>query len=112
MAEISREALLQLAARGYKEEVKRVVSLLGEQYKLECVHEASEQDSFDIEKLKDVRRKVSGGIRFLCDLSAKNNTKPLLPGIANMSEAEISNCCFGFAETMYKVSKRESYEIG
>jgi hypothetical protein len=42
--------------------------------------------------------------------AAKKNTKTFLSGMENMSENEIVDCIFAFAETLYKADKKRSLD--
>jgi hypothetical protein len=109
MAEISREALLQLAERGHAVAVKEFASLASEFYEFKCVNEESADP-----KVKTVLRNMGcdayDKVLDLNRLAKSENTKPVLPGAEYMREDKAMDCCFEFAETMYKISKLESYD--
>jgi hypothetical protein len=111
MAEISREALRQLAARGYLKEIEELTSKLADYYGHKCICEALEQkDKGTDEKTQSIENKAYKKLLYVCELSRRVNTKPILPGITGMLPDEALDCCFEFAEQMYRISKEESYK--
>jgi hypothetical protein len=110
MTEISREALGQLRAMGYKEETDELSRALGRYFMCKCEHEAlKEKSESDNTKLQNAERDAYNALLDICDLSRKSNTKPVLHGADNMSKNRGLGLCIEFAEAMYRVSKEESY---
>jgi hypothetical protein len=111
MTEISREALLQLSKQGHRGEIKKLSDALGGYFRCKCEHEALEEKSRSADKkLENAENDAYNALLDICDLSRKNNAKPVLRGAGSMSRNRVLGLCIEFAEAMYRVSKEESYK--
>jgi hypothetical protein len=111
MSEISREALLQLAAKGCRSSVENFTAVIADYYEFRCAEESFGNKNKERAKVLDgMENDVYDILVRLCIASRKNNTKPVLPGINNMSFDAAVDCCFDFAEAMYQLSKAESFD--
>jgi hypothetical protein len=110
MAEISKEALVQLSARGYKE-VTEFVSLSAKHWEFEHRFEEIECPT---EKDKGRRLKqmcfICAKLSELQLISETENTKPVFPGMRFMSLDEVMNSVLAFADTHYSADKLKSFE--
>jgi hypothetical protein len=111
MAEISKEALVQISKRGLGPEVEKFAKVLGGMYRITCEIEALKKPNKDV--LRDLKKKEDESLQMLlvlCRESSYKNTKPVLKGVSALSEEELLRACLDFAETMFRESKFESYE--
>jgi hypothetical protein len=111
MAEISMEALCQLAERGYGKQVEKFAKNIMRHFELDCAHEAIEfPTDEDVNRLNREKRNIVNDVSDLHYISVAENTKPVLPGIERMSNGEIARCVVAFAETQYRIDKERSFE--
>jgi hypothetical protein len=110
MAEISKEALLQLSARGYKEAVE-FVSYSAEYWvferRFEEIEHPTKDDNNDRHKIRGF---VYGKLSELQSISEAENTKPVLAGMGSMSFGKALHCVLAFADTHYSADKLKSFK--
>jgi hypothetical protein len=111
MAEINKEALLQLNETEYAPKVGEFIHDITVYWNFERDYETLKKPTTDKnDERKGMRQKVYREILGLHDASVSENTKTVLPGIKRLPRDEVIDCILTFVDVYYSMDKQRSFE--